>query len=166
MSHLGNLKKITNCPAKRLGRGYGSGKGGHTAGRGSKGAGARKSSNLPLWFEGGQLPLTKRMPMLRGKARFKVVRPTATLSLADLEQMSLKEISLSQLHENEILDKRLHKAKIVATGKISRAVKVAGDVRVSAGAKKAIEAAGGQVAVATETEASAADAKAGEAASK
>jgi large subunit ribosomal protein L15 len=146
MSQLGNLVKITNRAAKRVGRGYGSGKGGHTSGRGAKGAGARKSSNLPLWFEGGQLPLTKRMPMLRGKARFNVVRPTATLSLADIEQMSLGELSLSSLHEAEIVDKRFHKVKVVATGEIKRQVKIADDVRVSANAKKAIESVGGSVA--------------------
>jgi ribosomal protein L15 len=60
--------------------------------------------------------------------------------------MELKNVSLSSLHESEIIDKRFHKAKVVATGEISRSVSVEADVRVSAGAKKAIEAAGGQVA--------------------
>ncbi|MDR0462738.1 MAG: 50S ribosomal protein L15 [Pseudomonadales bacterium] len=144
MSHLGNLKPTVSRGAKRLGRGYGSGKGGHTSGRGMKGMGARKSGNVPLWFEGGQLPLTKRMPMLRGKAKFNVVRPTAQLSLTDLEKMSISEISIASLKENKIIDKRFHKVKIVATGTLSRKVTIV-DVRTTKAAKEAIEKAGGTV---------------------
>ena len=65
---LHQLTKTTTRSQKRRGRGYGSGVGGHTVGRGAKGQKAR--SNVSLWFEGGQLPLTKRLPFWRGKSRF------------------------------------------------------------------------------------------------
>jgi large subunit ribosomal protein L15 len=148
MSYLGNLKPLTNKSAKRLGRGIGSGKGGHTVGRGSKGAGARKSSSLPLWFEGGQLPLTKRLPMLRGKARFNVVRPVAQLTLTDLERLPLTHLSLDALHSARLLDKHFHQVKIIATGTLTRALTVASDIRLSQKARQAIEKAGGAIATA------------------
>ena len=109
MSILHQLSSIVDRSHKRLGRGFGSGKGGHTSSRGSKGQRSRTGSKIPLWFEGGQLPLIKRLPMLRGKYRFKVVRPVVELTLSDLEKLTL-------------------------TG-----------IRASAGARKAIEAAGGTV---------------------
>src|SRR5260221_1304622 len=94
MSMLNKLTKITEKPAKRLGRGYGSGKGEHTVGRGNKGMRARKSGEAPAWFEGGQLPLVKRLPMLRGKSRFNVIRPTATVTLSHIEKMKAETITL------------------------------------------------------------------------
>jgi large subunit ribosomal protein L15 len=68
MSILSSLTKITTRSKKRLGRGYGSGKGGHTSSRGQKGQKSRVGSKVPLWFEGGALPLSKRIPMWRVKA--------------------------------------------------------------------------------------------------
>ena len=62
-----------NSKKKRVGRGYGSGKGGHTVGRGAKGNKAR--GKIPIWFEGGQLPLIRRLPFKRGKDRFGKLRP-------------------------------------------------------------------------------------------
>lgn len=70
---LHNLPKTTTRRKKRAGRGYGSGKGGHTVGRGSKGQKAR--SKVAVWFEGGQLPLSKKLPFLKGKDRFKSLKP-------------------------------------------------------------------------------------------
>jgi large subunit ribosomal protein L15 len=69
---LSNLIKIIQPKIKRLGRGYGSGVGGHTVGRGQKGQKTR--GKIPLWFEGGQLPLVRRTPFLRGKHRFQVIK--------------------------------------------------------------------------------------------
>lgn len=66
---LHQLPSITKKSQKRFGRGYGSGKGGHTATRGQKGQKSRYK--IKIWFEGGQLPLTKRTPFLKGKGRFK-----------------------------------------------------------------------------------------------
>jgi len=71
--NLSNLPKITSKSKKRVGRGYGSGKGGHTSGRGQKGQKSR--SKVPIWFEGGQLPLIRRTPFIKGKGRFKSIKP-------------------------------------------------------------------------------------------
>ncbi len=144
MSILNNLIKITTKKAKRVGRGYSSGKGGHTVGRGQKGQTSRTGSKIPLWFEGGQLPLVKRMPMLRGKGKFKVVRPTAQISLTDLENMKATEITLETLKLEKVIAPAFKKAKIIASGKINRKV-IIKDLRVSAGAVKLIEKAGGKV---------------------
>jgi large subunit ribosomal protein L15 len=141
---LNNLKKITEKQSKRLGRGRGSGKGEHTVGRGNKGMRARKSGEAPAWFEGGQLPMIKRMPMQRGKGRFNVLYPAALVSLSDLERMSAEVITLDTLKLEKVIDKRFQKAKIVANGKITRKVTVQG-LPVSQSAIKLIEAAKGQV---------------------
>lgn len=144
MSLLHTLNPLAKRSNKRLGRGIGSGKGGHTSSRGTKGQISRNGTTVPLWFEGGQLPLIKRMPMWRGKGKFKVVRPTAQVTLLDLENMSATTISLDSLKLEKVIDHRFKKAKIIGTGSLSRTVNVEG-VSVSTTAKAAIETAGGSV---------------------
>ena len=144
MSILNQMSKTTQASSKRLGRGYGSGKGGHNSSRGTKGAGSRKSSTMPLWFEGGQLPLVKRLPMIRGKSRFNTLGRIAEINLGDLAKVKADPITLESLKLAGLVDKGTRGAKVVATGKITQAIKVSG-LRLSAGAKKAIEAAGGSV---------------------
>lgn len=146
---LNELQKITSNPKKRVGRGYGSGKGGHTVGRGTKGQRSRKSGNAPAWFEGGQLPLIKRLPMQRGKNRFNVLVPTAAVSLSDLSNMTAEVITLDALKLEKIIHSRFQRAKVIANGKIERKVIVRG-LPVSAGAAKQIEQAGGSIESATE----------------
>jgi len=141
MSLLNSLTSIVSRSSKRVGRGYGSGKGGHTSGRGMKGQRSRVGSKIPLWFEGGQLPLTKRLPMLRGKGRFNVLVPTAEVTLADIEKMDAKVINLETLKIEKVINARFKKAKLVKTGKLTRKVTV--EIPVSAASKKAIESAGG-----------------------
>lgn len=144
MSLLHTLNPLAKRSNKRLGRGIGSGKGGHTSSRGTKGQISRNGSTVPLWFEGGQLPLIKRMPMWRGKGKFKVVRPTAQVTLLDLENMSATTITLDSLKLEKVIDHRFKKAKIISTGTLSRSVNIEG-VSVSTTAKVAIETAGGSV---------------------
>ena len=144
MSLLNQLTSITTRSQKRLGRGYGSGKGGHTVGRGQKGQKSRVGSKIPLWFEGGSLPLTKRLPMWRGKGRFKSLRDTAELTLADLEKMELVDISLTSLKDNKLIDPRFKKAKIINKGKLTRKINVEG-IAVSAAAQKIIKGLGGTI---------------------
>src|SRR4030067_2079350 len=85
MLKLHQLPKSTSPSHKRRGQGYGSGKGGHTSGRGQKGQLSR--SRLPLWFEGGQLPQIRRFPFIRGKSRFDRLRPRPIiLNLTDLNR--------------------------------------------------------------------------------
>ena len=144
MSLFDQLKKTSSRSSKRLGRGYGSGKGGHTVGRGQKGQKSRVGSKIPLWFEGGSLPLTKRLPMWRGKGRFKNVRPTAELTFMDINAFDLEEISLDTLKLNKIIDSRFKQAKIIKKGKLNRKIIVKG-IKVSQVAKKEIESLGGKV---------------------
>jgi large subunit ribosomal protein L15 len=144
MSLLNQLKKISSKSSKRLGRGYGSGKGGHTVGRGQKGQKSRVGSKIPLWFEGGSLPLTKRLPMWRGKGRFKSLRLTAELTFNDLNTMDLAEISLDSLKLNKLIDSRFRQAKIIKRGKLNRKINVKG-IAVTEAAKKEIESLGGKV---------------------
>jgi large subunit ribosomal protein L15 len=126
-----------------LGRGYGSGKS-KTAGRGTKGQGARKSGSVPLWFEGGQLPLIKRMPMLRGKGRFNVLEPVAEVKLSAIEKMSAKVITLDALKLEKVIDTRFKKAKVIAGGTLSRAVTLQG-VPATKSAAAAVTKAGGKL---------------------
>lgn len=141
---LSQLASITDKAKKRIGRGIGSGKGGHTSSRGTKGQKSRKGSTIPLWFEGGQLPLVKRLPMTRGKSKFKVVRPTAEITLSDLNRVTADTITLDTLKLEKVIDQRFSKAKIIATGKIDRKVTVKG-IPTTKAAADAIAQAGGEV---------------------
>lgn len=144
MSILSLITKITERKNKRLGRGYGSGKGGHTSSRGQKGQKSRTGSKVPLWFEGGSLPLSKRIPMWRGKGRFKSLRSVAELTFDDLNKIELTDITLDSLKLNKIIDKRFKKAKVISKGKLSKKVNLKG-IGVSESAKKEIEALGGLI---------------------
>jgi len=144
MSLLNTLSKIVAKSKKRIGRGYGSGVGGHTSTRGQKGYKSRQGSKVPLWFEGGQLPLIKRLPMLRGKGKLNVVRPTAEVSLKDLEKMKATEISLETLKLEKVIDSKFSKAKIIRGGTLTRKVVITG-IPASKQAKAYIEQLGGQV---------------------
>ena len=145
MSLLSKLTKITDKSKQRIGRGYGSGKGGHTSTRGMKGYKSRQGSKVPLWFEGGQLPLIKRLPMLRGKGRLNVVRPTAEVSLGDLQKMTADIITLDALKLEKVIDVRFKKAKIIASGELTRKITVQG-VAISKAAQAVIEKNDGSVA--------------------
>jgi len=144
MSLFNQLKKTSSKSSKRLGRGYGSGKGGHTVGRGQKGQKSRVGSKIPLWFEGGSLPLTKRLPMWRGKGRFKTLNLTAELTFIDINAFDFEEISLDTLKLNKIIDPRFKQGKIIKKGKLNRKIIVKG-LKVSQAAKQEIESLGGKV---------------------
>lgn len=145
MSLINKLNKSTSRSSKRVGRGYGSGKGGHTSSRGQKGQKSRQGANVPVWFEGGQLPLIKRLPMLRGKGRLNVVKPVVEVTLSEIESMKADTITLDTLKLEKVIGSRFKTAKIVSSGKISRKVTVRG-VKVTKTAAQAIQAAGGNVA--------------------
>ena len=143
---LNNLPKITTKSKKRVGRGYGSGKGGHTTGRGNKGQKAR--SKVKLGFEGGQLPLIKRLPLMRGKGKFKSFRKKPlVVNVALLNLFSNGEtVDLKTLVKYKIIkenDAKKFGAKILGDGelKVSLIVKLP----CSKGAMKKIEEAGGKV---------------------
>ncbi len=144
MSLLNKLTKITSRSQKRVGRGYSSGKGGHTVGRGTKGQGSREGNKSPLWFEGGQLPAVKKYPMIRGKGRFGSLQNTAEVTLSELEKLPVKEVSMETLKLHKIIEKGFKKAKIINTGKLTKPKKVLG-IAVSAQARQTIEKLGGSV---------------------
>lgn len=141
---LTNLPKLSKTPKKRLGRGFGSGVGGHTVGRGQKGQKTR--GVMPLWFEGGQLPLIRRTPFIKGKHRFQVIKlQPITVNFDRLDKFEEKSVidPLFLATALKISEKEAKRGfKVIATGKLTKAFQVA--VPASAGAIKAIESAGGK----------------------
>lgn len=139
---LSNLPKIVKRPKKRLGRGHGSGKV-KTAGRGTKGQKAR--GKIRRGFEGGQLPLIKRLPFLRGKGRNQSQK-TKTYAL-DIIKLNLlpaqTSVTLAALHRYKLIDSSVSKVKIVGSGTISKPLTI--NLPCSKTALAMIEKAGGKV---------------------
>jgi large subunit ribosomal protein L15 len=127
--------------AKRVGRGIGSGLG-KTAGRGHKGQKARSGGSVRPGFEGGQMPLQKRLPKYGFTSR--VGMKTAEIRLGDLAKVVGDEISIETLKDADLLRNDMLRARIFLAGTIDRAVTVKG-LGVSKGARAAIEQAGGKV---------------------
>jgi large subunit ribosomal protein L15 len=129
----------------RVGRGVGSGWG-KTAGRGHKGQKARSGGFHKIGFEGGQMPLHRRLP----KRGFN--SPTrddiAEVRLGALETLQVTEVDLAALQAAGLVSKKALGAKIILAGKLSRKLNVKGDVKASKGARSAIEGAGGKVEIA------------------
>ena len=144
MSLLQQLAPIVTKSKKRVGRGIASGVGGHTVGRGQKGQKSRAGGKVPLWFEGGQLPLIKRLPMLRGKDRFSVLKKTVELSLTELNAVEAPIVSLDTLKLEKIVHFSTKFVKVIATGTLDKKITLQG-IKASAAAKKAIESVGGSV---------------------
>jgi len=148
------LNEISPAPGstrgrKRVGRGIGSGKG-KTSGRGHKGAGARSGSSTHAAYEGGQMPLQRRLPRLKGEARGRhtVARPVnyAPVNLSDLEGVSGDTIGPDELRAAGLVRKKAKLVKILANGEVGRAVTVKAHA-FSETAKSKIEAGGGSVEV-------------------
>ena len=125
----------------RVGRGIGSGVG-KTAGRGHKGQHARTGRTHRLGFEGGQMPLQRRLPKVGFRSKTKA--ESQEVFLYQLANLKADVIDVVVLHQAGLIDSRAKKVKVVAKGEIGRAVKLSG-VLATAGAKAAIEAAGGSV---------------------
>lgn len=125
---------------KRVGRGEASGHG-KTAGRGTKGAKARKP--VKAFFEGGQMPLTRRVPKLKGFSRpqAKVVR-YGVVNLRELAALEADEVGPEELRAAGLVHKRDRLIKVLGTGELGRAVTVRAHA-FSASARQKIEAAGG-----------------------
>ena len=134
---------------KRVGRGTGSGHG-KTSGRGHKGAGARSGSKAHSTYEGGQMPLQRRLPRLKGEARGRhtVARPTlyAAVNLGQLENLYGDTIGPEELSAAGLLRKKVEPVKILGDGEIGRAVTVRAHA-FSGSARAKIEAAGGNAEV-------------------
>ncbi len=127
---------------RRVGRGIGSGMG-KTAGRGHKGQKSRAGGYHKVGFEGGQMPLQRRLP----KRGFKslTLKYNAEVSLADLQLLAVDEIDVPTLKQAGLIGARAKVVKVIKSGELTRKVMLKG-VGATAGAKAAIEAAGGLVA--------------------
>ena len=126
---------------RRVGRGIGSGLG-KTAGRGHKGQKSRAGGFHKVGFEGGQMPLQRRLPKRGFKSRTKAFN--AEVTLADLQKLAVDDIDLLVLKQAGLVGELIRAAKVVKTGELSRKVSLKG-LGATAGAKAAIEAAGGTV---------------------
>ncbi len=127
---------------RRVGRGIGSGIG-KTAGRGHKGQKSRAGGYHKVGFEGGQMPLQRRLP----KRGFKslTLRFNAEVRLSDLERLTTTEVDILTLKQAGLVPELVRAVKVIAAGKLTKKISLSG-VAATAGAKAAIEAAGGTVA--------------------
>ncbi len=126
---------------KRVGRGIGSGLG-KTCGRGHKGQKSRTGGFHKVGFEGGQMPLQRRLPKVGFTSRVSLT--TAEVRLSELAKVEGDVVDLDSLMKANIISRTMKRAKIFASGKVERAFIVKG-VGLTKGAKEAIEAAGGKV---------------------
>lgn len=143
---LGNLKYAPGSKKKkkRIGRGQGSGHGG-TAGRGHKGQRSRSGSKIYPWFEGGQMPLQRRVPKRGFTNIFK--KEYQIINLRDLEKLKEAEnITPETLYENGLIKKKRVPVKILGSGDITTKAEISAHA-FSASAKEKIEKAGGKAVV-------------------
>ena len=131
----------SNKSAKRVGRGIGSGWG-KTCARGHKGQKSRSGGFHKVGFEGGQMPLQRRLPKVGFNSNKAATR--AEVRLHELEKITAEVIDLQALIDAGIVPANTEKAKVIASGEISKGVQLK-EIGVTPGARKAIEAAGGKV---------------------
>ncbi|ANB91982.1 50S ribosomal protein L15 [Moraxella ovis] len=127
--------------AQRRGRGIGSGLG-KTGGRGIKGQTSRSGSSIPAGFEGGQMPIYRRLPKFGFTSQMALT--TAEVRLSELNKIDGDVVSVESLKAANIIRGDMKRARIILSGEITRAFTFKG-VKVTKGAKQAIEAAGGSV---------------------
>lgn len=125
---------------RRVGRGIGSGLG-KTAGRGHKGQHARAGGYHKVGFEGGQMPIQRRLPKVGFRSKIKASR--GEVYLYQLNRLTATEITVDVLRAAKLISAEVSVAKVVAKGELTRAVTLVG-VKATKGAKVAIEAAGGK----------------------
>lgn len=126
---------------KRVGRGIGTGMG-KTCGRGTKGQKSRAGSSRKTGFEGGQMPLQRRLPKVGFNSR--VAGDTAEIRLHEIAALNQERIDLAVLRKAKLITGKIKRAKIILQGGIEKAITVKG-LKVTRGAAAAIEAAGGTI---------------------
>jgi large subunit ribosomal protein L15 len=146
MSEVMRLNTLSPAPgarkaAKRVGRGIGSGLG-KTAGRGHKGQKSRSGGRVRPGFEGGQMPLQKRLPKYGFTSR--ISRTTTQVRLGELNAVEADVIDLAALKAADLINENIARVRIFLSGELSKAVTVKG-LAVTKGAREAIEKAGGKV---------------------
>jgi large subunit ribosomal protein L15 len=140
---LNSLKPAAGSKSdrKRVGRGIGSGLG-KTCGRGHKGQKSRSGGFHKVGFEGGQMPLQRRLPKVGFSSR--KGKLTAEVRLDELAKVDADVIDLKVLQDADILPRTMKRAKVILSGKIEKAVTIRG-LGATKGARAAIEAAGGKI---------------------
>ncbi len=126
---------------KRFGRGHSAGQG-KTCGRGHKGQHARSGGYHKVGFEGGQMPLQRRLPKVGFSSR--MARYSAELRLHELELPEVDVIDIDSLKKADLIPAHTEKVKVIKSGEIRKAVRIRG-LAVTRGARTAIEAAGGTI---------------------
>ncbi|MFZ4076447.1 MAG: 50S ribosomal protein L15 [Legionellaceae bacterium] len=126
---------------KRVGRGIGSGLG-KTCGRGHKGQKARAGGFHKINFEGGQMPIQRRLPKMGFNSH--LARITDEVNLSELGQLDAEVITLDVLKDARLISKAIQYVKVIMSGELTRAVKIQG-LRVTKGARKVIEDLGGSI---------------------
>jgi large subunit ribosomal protein L15 len=126
---------------KRPGRGIGSGLG-KTGGRGQKGQKSRSGGNLKVGFEGGQMPLKRRLPKVGFHSR--LAQTTDEVRLHELTNLDADVVDLTLLKKAKVISRNIKRVKIISQGKLEKAIKIKG-LAVTKGAREAIEAAGGKI---------------------
>ena len=141
--YLNTLKpaKGSKFSSKRVGRGIGSGFG-KTCGRGHKGQKSRSGGMSKIGFEGGQMPIQRRLPKMGFSSRKASI--TDEIRLHELDKIEKQPIDLAALREAGLINLSIKHVKIIDSGKINKAVQLSG-LKVTPGARAAIEAAGGKV---------------------
>jgi large subunit ribosomal protein L15 len=129
-------------PRRRVGRGIGSGLG-KTAGRGHKGQKSRAGGYHKVGFEGGQMPLQRRLPKRGFKSQN--LKFNDEVTLGDLEKLGAAEVDLLTLKTAKLVGQNVKNVKVIKSGELTKKVKLTG-IGATAGAKAAIEAAGGSLA--------------------
>lgn len=143
---LGELRpaKGSTHSKKRLGRGHGSGLG-RSAGRGDKGYHSRSGSKHRAWFEGGQMPLHRRVPK-RGFSNFLFKKEFQLVNVSDLEIFSEDTVDANILKDNGLVKYAMRPIKILGDGELTKKLNVTADA-FSASAKEKIEKVGGSITV-------------------
>ena len=126
---------------KRVGRGMGSGMG-KTAGRGHKGQKARSGGFTKIGFEGGQMPLQRRLPKVGFSSRISIV--TSQVTLDQLDKLTEIDINIDVLKKHNLITKNILRVKVILSGEINHAINLVG-IKATKGAKAAIEAAKGTI---------------------
>jgi large subunit ribosomal protein L15 len=144
MMELNDIKPAEGAKhaKRRVGRGIGSGLG-KTAGRGHKGQKSRSGGGPAVGFEGGQMPMHRRLPKRGFKSH--LLQFNDEITLTALEALGVAEVDLLTLKQAGAVSQKIKIVKVINTGAITKAIKVTG-LGATAGAKAAIEAAGGSVA--------------------
>ncbi len=138
-------RKNRIMPGKRIGRGYGSGVGGHTVGRGTKGQNSRAGHKSTRFFEGGNVPFFRRMPKYKGfNPRSKVVAQAVNLDVLDKEFKNGDVVTLEILVDKGLIRKNSKAVKILAKGEITKKLVIEG-INISQSAIEKIEKAGGSI---------------------